>query len=78
MEPPRNVVGPQLRKIREGLGLSQEAFAAKCQRNGWDISRDIVARIELRIRLVPDFELKRLADCLEVSPVDLFPDDWLS
>lgn len=38
---------------------------------GWDISRDIVARIEGQTRWVGDFELVKLADVLGVPATDL-------
>lgn len=56
--------------LRNKLGLSQAQFAAKCQLSGWDVSRDIVARIELQIRCVTDIELMTLAGVLRV-PVDV-------
>lgn len=37
------------------------------------MSRDIIARIEGQIRLVPDFELKKLAKALGVKIPELFP-----
>ena len=55
--------------LRNKLGLSQAQFAAKCQLSGWDVSRDIVARIELQVRCVTDIELMTLAGVLRV-PVD--------
>ena len=55
--------------LRNKLGLSQAQFAAKCQLAGWDVSRDIVARIELQVRCVTDIELVTLAGVLRV-PVD--------
>ena len=75
---PRNVVGPQVRAQRSRLGWSQPELAAKCQLAGWDISRDIVARIELRIRWVADFELILLAKVLGVETTNLLPRrvDW--
>lgn len=48
-------------------------LATKCQLAGWDISRDIIARIELRIRWVADFELVLLAQVLDVPVVSLLP-----
>ncbi len=48
-------------------------LATKCQLAGWDISRDIIARIELRIRWVADFELILLAQVLNVSVAELLP-----
>ncbi len=71
MNPPRNIVGQMVRKRRNQLDLSQGDFAARCQRMGWDISRDIVARIELQIRIVPDFELVKLAEVLGISIEEL-------
>ncbi len=69
MTEPKNAVGPRLMSLRTRLGLSQAQFAAKCQLAGWDVSRDIVARIELQIRCVTDIELMTLAGVLRV-PVD--------
>ena len=77
-EKPRNIVGPQVMAQRCRLGWSQPVLAAKCQLAGWDISRDIVARIELRIRWVADFELILLARVLGVEIANLLPRrvDW--
>lgn len=69
MNKPKNAVGPKLMSLRSRLGLSQAQFAAKCQLAGWDVSRDIVARIELGIRCVTDIELMNLSAVLRV-PVD--------
>lgn len=70
---PRNIVGPQLRRLRAERGLSQAAFAAQCQRMGWDASRDIVNRIESGERWVADMELVLLAQCLGVTIDALLP-----
>jgi len=40
---------------------------------GWDVGRDIIARIETRVRLVTDAEILFLAKALRVSVVELFP-----
>ena len=45
--------------LRSRRGWSQPVLAAKCQLAGWDVSRDIIARIELRVRWVADFELSQ-------------------
>jgi transcriptional regulator with XRE-family HTH domain len=66
-------VGRQVRQIRSKQALSQPQLAAKCQRIGWDIGRDIIARIETGIRLVTDSELLFLARALNVEVVSLFP-----
>lgn len=69
----RNVCGPQIRKYREMRGWTQVMLATKCQLAGWDVSRDIIATIEGRVRWIGDFELALLADVLEVPVVDLLP-----
>ena len=69
----RNIVGPQVRRIRYEKRLSQPALAATCQRIGWDIARDTIAKIEGKKRWVGDFELILLARALGVGLDDLFP-----
>ena len=68
-----NVSGPQIRRIRNGHCWSQPELAARCQLAGWDVSRDIIARIECRTRWVGDFELAILADVLKVEVPELLP-----
>jgi len=70
---PANVVGPQIRKARYRLGLTQERLAARCQMAGLDISRATLAQIESRLRYVSDEELFILASALKVSSDDLYP-----
>jgi transcriptional regulator with XRE-family HTH domain len=73
IRPRGNIVGRQVRQIRSEQALSQPQLAAKCQRIGWDIGRDIIARIETGVRLVTDSELLFLARALNVEVVSLFP-----
>ena len=68
-----NIVGPQVRRIRYQQGLTQPAFAAKCQLTGWDISREGIAKIESQVRCVSDIELLKLAKALRVHFSVLFP-----
>ena len=63
-----NTCGPQVKFYRNILKLSQQQLAEKCQLQGWDISRDIVVRIELQIRCVEDSELIQLSRVLKTSP----------
>ena len=72
---PANVVGPQIRKAREKLGLTQEAFVARCQLADLDISRSTLAQIEARLRYVSDEELIVLASLLGVTTDQLFPEE---
>jgi len=73
MKKPRNLVGGQLQKIRLEKGISQTELSAISQRKGWDISRNIIAKIESRSRCVTDFELILLAELLQIQVTDLFP-----
>jgi transcriptional regulator with XRE-family HTH domain len=63
--------------LRNELGLSQAELATKCQLIGWDVSRDIIARIEGRVRWIGDFELAALARVLEVPIAELYPQDLI-
>ena len=70
---PANIVGPQIRKRRVGLGLTQEEFAAQCQLGGLDISRGTLSQIEAQLRCVTDDELFALARVLKVTTDSLYP-----
>jgi ribosome-binding protein aMBF1 (putative translation factor) len=64
----RNACGPVVRKIRNQRGLSQAALAAQLQRAGWDISREMLAKIEIQQREVSDLELILLSKILAIGP----------
>ena len=74
MDTPRNFVGPTVRRLRSNLGITQAMLAARCQRLGWEISRESLAKIESQIRWVADFELLHLARVFEIEVSELFPD----
>jgi Helix-turn-helix len=74
MESPRNIVGPQVMKLRNAKGWSQQQMAAACQVAGWDVSRGVIARIEGGVRWVADFELLPLSAMLGVAVPELFPE----
>ncbi len=69
----KNIVGPQVRRLRDAAGLSQSALAGVCQRRGWDVGRDAIAKIEGGTRWVGDMELLELAKALSCSLAELFP-----
>jgi transcriptional regulator with XRE-family HTH domain len=71
---PANVIGPQLRKTRVLLGLTQEELAARCQLAGLDISRSTLGQIEARLRFVCDTEMAILAPLLGIAMEELYPD----
>jgi len=69
----KNIVGPNVRRLRNNQDISQEKLAAKCQLIGWDISREGIAKIESQVRDVSDIELLKLAKALRVHFSVLFP-----
>ena len=73
MTSPLNLIGPQVRKFRNRKNLTQEAFAARLQVEGWDVSRESIAKLEAQFRRAPDCELLFLAKVLGVAVMDLFP-----
>ncbi|PAW77864.1 MAG: transcriptional regulator [Verrucomicrobia bacterium Tous-C9LFEB] len=67
----KNICGHNVRKKRIASGLSQQELAAKCQREGWDIGRDTIAKIESHARWVGDFELVLISKILKISLEEL-------
>jgi transcriptional regulator with XRE-family HTH domain len=70
---PLNLVGPKVRELRVLKALTQEALTAKLQVEGWDVSRESLAKLESQFRRVPDCELLFLAKVLGVEIRELFP-----
>jgi transcriptional regulator with XRE-family HTH domain len=72
---PLNLIGPQVRELRDRKGWTQEELSAKLQVFGWDVSRESLAKLETRQRRVPDGELFILAKVLGTATDALFPPD---
>jgi len=70
---PKNIVGLRVRALRQERKWSQAMLATKCQLIGWDITRDVIAGIELRRRWVADTELLPLTKVFKVKLTDLYP-----
>jgi transcriptional regulator with XRE-family HTH domain len=70
---PKNIIGPQVARLRYQAGLSQTELAAKCQRAGWDASRGMIAGIEGQVRCVTDQKFVWIAAVLGVSLKTLLP-----
>jgi transcriptional regulator with XRE-family HTH domain len=68
-----NLIGPNVRKLRDEKGWTQEVLAQKCQLAGWDITRASLAKLEAQVRRVPDGEVLFLAKILRVPTDKLFP-----
>lgn len=69
----QNIIGPAVRRIRVEKGLTQDAFAARCQLAGWDLSRETLSKIEAKLRRVNDAEVMMLAKVLGCDIQELFP-----
>ncbi|MGK0270732.1 MAG: transcriptional regulator with XRE-family HTH domain [Cocleimonas sp.] len=67
-----NIIGENVRNIRESQKLTQEQLAAKCNLLEWNISRGTLAKIESKVRRVTDVEVKLLAKVLKVNVNELF------
>jgi transcriptional regulator with XRE-family HTH domain len=67
-----NIIGPQVRRLREKKAITQEQLAAQCNLLGWEISRGTLAKIESQVRRVTDIEATDLAHALKVEIAELF------
>ena len=68
----QNITGATVRKLRVGMELTQDAFAARCQLQGWDLSRETLAKIEGGVRRVNDAEVYMLARVIGCPVGELF------
>ena len=67
-----NIIGKNIKRIREDKSWTQEILVARCQVEQWEITRSTLAKIESNVRRVTDIEVKRFAQTLEVSVNELF------
>ena len=66
-----NICGRRMRKIRKEHRMSQEQVAAMLQTSGLNITQKGISRMETGKRVIADYELKYLADVLQVSVYEL-------
>lgn len=69
----KNVIGPQVKSLRQKNKLTQKALAEKLQLEGYEFSALTILRIESGTRFAADYEVKALADVFGVKTDDLFP-----
>lgn len=67
-----NRIGEQVGRLRVKNGWTQEQMTAKCNLEGFNISRGTLAKIESKTRKVSDFEVELLCRALNVDPNTLF------
>lgn len=70
----RNLIGPQVRRLRCAKSWSQEHLMLVLQELGWNICRQRIARIESCEAWVSDFEMLLVATALEAELPMLFPE----
>lgn len=68
----QNLIGSVVREMRKSKKLRQNDLVAKCQIEGWMITRGTLAKIESGLRRVNDAELYLLSKVLKCSMEDLF------
>ena len=68
----KNIVGKNIKAIRESQGITQEQLAVQLEVAGWRVDRFLVSRIERGERQVLDFEIQLIAKVLKVSIASLF------
>ena len=68
-----NIVGPQIRRLRDNQGWSQDECAVQLQLAGLDISRESLAKVESQIHNVLDHELLFYATAFGVGVKELYP-----
>lgn len=67
-----NITGRRIRELRKAKGLTQDAFAAKCQLIELELTRSTLAKIESNCRQVTDIELLKLSKVLNVNVAEFF------
>lgn len=67
-----NIVGNNLRKIRENKNISQEQLSNKLSLLGITLYQSDIFKIENNKRTVRDFELWGITQVLEITAEDLF------
>ena len=68
-----NLVGPQLKLLRQWRGWTQNELSKRLGALGWRISRNVLAQMEITRKRITDCDLIFLAKALKVSITDFFP-----
>ena len=71
-----NIIGPQIRRLRELNNMTQEELAAQCNLLGWNLSRSTLAKIESQVRRVTDTEVALFARVLNVEISELYEESY--
>ena len=63
----RNLVGNRVELVRKQKGMKQKELLAQLQVNGVDMNASGLSKLEGQLRGVADYELKAIAESLNVS-----------
>lgn len=70
----KNIIGPQLRRIRKSRRVTQLDLAARMQILGTNLDQQAVSNIENNRRIVTDFELACFCKALRCTAQELLQD----
>ena len=68
----RNIIGSNVKGFRITAGITQDDLTARLNVLGIDIDRPMISKIENFSREIVDYEIKAIANALNVSIEDLF------
>ncbi len=66
-----NIIGEKVERQRKAIGMKQKDLLAQLQVSGIDLNSSGLSKLEGQLRGVTDYELKAIAQALDVSV------DWL-
>lgn len=69
----KNLIGPQVKKLRKSKKLTQKELSEKLQLMGYDFNDLTILRIEQQTRFVSDIELLALSTFFNVDIKELYP-----
>lgn len=62
-----NIIGEKVEKQRKAIGMKQKDLLAQLQVRGIDLNASGLSKLEGQLRGVTDYELKAIAESLNVS-----------
>ena len=63
----KNLIGTQLKMLRQKYHFSQKDLADKLQLSGFDVDKIVITRIETNKRYVTDIELKAICELFHIT-----------
>lgn len=68
----KNITGKTIKFIRQYKKVTQDELAARLNVQGLEIDQTMISKIENETREVPDYEIKAIAEALNINIEDLF------